>query len=159
MEKPSTGKNEQILVKGVDKTDTIREWRESDGTITITYLNGAAYTYNAKNVQIIRSVLSDDKIEGRFKYLKRIAEIVGLKDEQGNNILSKRYNNIDFISEESLLAAFLTGTLPASKQNDTSGAVYPFGFNLSQKAAIDKALSNPLTIIEAHRGRGKRRQY
>jgi len=155
MEKPNTGKNEQIIVKGEDKTDTIREWHESDGTITITYRNGATYIYNAKNVRVIRSVLADDKFKGRFEYLKRIAETVGLKDEQGNNILAKRYNNIDFISEESLLAAFLTGTPPAAKQSDTSGTMYPFGFNLSQKAAIDKALSNPLTIIEGPPGTGK----
>jgi len=33
--------------------------------------------------------------------------------------------------------------------------VYPFGFNISQKTAVENALKNPLTIIEGPPGTGK----
>jgi superfamily I DNA and/or RNA helicase/very-short-patch-repair endonuclease len=145
----------QIIVRGEDKTNEIQNWVEKDSQVEITYSNGKKYTYNSNNVRIIRSTLSTDMALNCFNYLKRIAEVAGLTDPRVGNILLNRYNKIDFVSEESIFSAFLTGKPPKMNQANTAIYIYPFGFNISQKAAVDNALANPLTIIEGPPGTGK----
>ena len=145
----------QIIVKGEDQTDRIHAWKEIDGRISITYSNGKTYSYKKENVRIKRSVLSIDSALKRFEYLKRIAQTVGLQDPRVGNILANRFNKIDYIHKESMLSAFLTGRLDTARLLNTRPGVYPFGFNISQKAAIDKAFENSLIIIEGPPGTGK----
>jgi very-short-patch-repair endonuclease/RecA/RadA recombinase len=145
----------QIIVKGEDKTDSIRAWSEKDDKINITYSNGRTYSYHATNVQIKRPALSNSTVLHRFEYLKCIAQTVGLQDPRVGNILANRYEKIDFINEESIFFAFLSEKLCMVKLTETPVTVYPFGFNMSQKKAIDNALTNPLTIIEGPPGTGK----
>jgi hypothetical protein len=76
-------------------------------------------------------------------------------DSDGKNILANRYDKIDFLCEKSMLNVFLSGTLNAEKSITQSTLIYPFGFNISQKAAVDNALSKPLSIIEGPPGTGK----
>jgi very-short-patch-repair endonuclease len=145
----------QIIIKGEDQTSRIRDWNEKDGKVEITYLDGKTFRYSVDNVRIKHSVLSNDTASKCFNYLKRIAEVVGLPDPRGGNILMNRYNKIDFVSEESILSAYLFGKMHKTNQTNTAIYIYPFGFNISQKAAVDNALSNPLTIIEGPPGTGK----
>jgi len=147
--------NVRIIVKGEDKTDSILTWSENNGKINITYSSGEMYPYNANNVQFKYSVLSNDTASERFEYLKRIAQTVGLQDSRTGNILANRYDKIDFIDKKCMLSSFLTGTLNNVKQSNITTAIYPFGFNMSQKTAVDNALENPLTIIEGPPGTGK----
>jgi len=153
---PSTLKEKvQIIVKGEDKTDSIRSWNKIGGKINITFSDGKTYSYNTNNVQIKRSALSNDIALQCFEYLKSIAQVVGLLDSDGGNILANRYNKIGFLDEDNMLSAFLTGKIHKEKQSNKTVNIYPFGFNMSQKTAIDNALENPLTIIEGPPGTGK----
>jgi superfamily I DNA and/or RNA helicase/very-short-patch-repair endonuclease len=145
----------QIIVNDQDQTDRISEWNENEGKINITYLDGKTFPYNKKNVQIKRSALSNNTAFKCFEYLKRIAQTIGLKDSDGGNILANRYEKIDFLSEESMLAAFLTGKLLLPNKTNAATIIYPFGFNISQKTAVDNALASPLSIIEGPPGTGK----
>jgi len=145
----------RIIVKGEDQTDRIRAWKEIDGRISITYSNGKTYSYKTENVRIKRSVLAIDSALKRFEYLKRIAHIVGLPDPQGGNILANRYNKIEFVNEESLLSSFLTGKINRNKHLNMPYEIFPFGFNISQRSAIIRALNNTLTIVEGPPGTGK----
>ena len=147
--------NVQIIIKGEDKTNSIIKYAENNGKIDITYSNGKIYSYDSKNVQINHFTLLNNTISNRFEYLKHIAECTGLKDPDGGNILLNHYNKIHFLSEESMLSAFLIGKLQTAKQTNTEGVIYPFGFNTSQKTAVDNALKKPLTIIEGPPGTGK----
>ncbi|MDR1870193.1 MAG: AAA family ATPase [Treponema sp.] len=145
----------QIIVKGEDKTDSVRAWSENDGRIDITYSSGKIYSYNTNNVQFKRSVLSYDTPSKCFEYLKRIAQTVGLQDPRTGNILANRYDKIGFLDEECMLSSFLTGKLNKVKKPSPIATIYPFGFNMSQKAAVDNALESPLTIVEGPPGTGK----
>jgi primosomal protein N' len=158
MEKQPQIKNDklQIIVKGEDKTDSIHAMSENNGKINITYLSGKTYSYNADNVQFKYSVLSNDTAAKCFEYLKRIAQTVGLHNSRtGKNILANHYDKIGFLDEECMLSSFLTGRLNKAKKSSMIAAIYPFGFNMSQKAAVDNALESPLTIIEGPPGTGK----
>ncbi|MDR2008354.1 MAG: DUF2726 domain-containing protein [Alphaproteobacteria bacterium] len=145
----------KIIIKGRDRTDDVKSYYSKDNKISITFNDGSTFHYNAENVEIINSVLSDKATHNCFNYLKNITELVGLKDSSGNNILHKHYSKIDFIAESSPLAAFLSGKFSAVEASPPPLTIYPFGFNLSQKKAIDNALTNQLSIIEGPPGTGK----
>ncbi|MGB2579447.1 superfamily I DNA and/or RNA helicase [Elusimicrobium simillimum] len=145
---------EQIIINGEDKTDRVSACIRNGNKIEITFLDGQTYRYNADKVQIRPSALSNATALHRFKYLKKIAETISLSDPEGGNILLNRYNKIDFVSQESMLAVFLTGVLKNIKQITTT-PIFPFGFNISQKSAVDKAMENTLSIIEGPPGTGK----
>lgn len=123
--------------------------------IRIFYKNGYCETVKSAEIQFVRSCLSDSKSNNRFEYLKQIAYAVSLHTDDGGNILGNRYSKIDFVREDSILAPFLSGNTPNVKQGSTKTVVYPFGFNASQKEAIDNALNNKLSIIEGPPGTGK----
>ncbi|MFW5879288.1 MAG: DEAD/DEAH box helicase, partial [bacterium] len=169
----------QIYLKGEDKTESIRYYKRIGNKYNVTFNSGKTFTYNAKNVRIIESALNSSNSRNCFDYLKEIAAAVGLKAEvtKGKviNILSHNYSKIDFVIPDSMLGAFLCGELPESKPQKTGVAycgaffketkqhapevitdtIYPFGFNVSQKDAVDKALTNQLSIIEGPPGTGK----
>ncbi|WP_162502666.1 AAA domain-containing protein, partial [Treponema endosymbiont of Eucomonympha sp.] len=147
---------QQILVDGKDKTGSIRSWQRNGGTVDITYgASGKTYTYAARRVRFVDSALANPSADKCFAYLYRIAQTVGLKDSDGNNILANRYVKIGFVSKDSMLSAFLRGKLDIRGTDSVGNAVYPFGFNLSQKLAVANALSSPLSIIEGPPGTGK----
>jgi len=145
----------RIIVKGEDQTDKISNFNESEGKVDITYKNGKTYTYKKENVQIDYSALSDKRTEKHFQYLKQIAKTVSLEDPDGGNILFKHYNKINFIEKKCMLSAFLSEKLYSTELKNMYAVIYPFGFNLSQKSAVDKALNNTLSIIEGPPGTGK----
>ena len=73
----------------------------------LIYQNGHTELFLKKYVKIVESALDDQISENCFKYLK---EIVGLYDENRRNILAAHYDKIQFVSKESALASFLSGT-------------------------------------------------
>ena len=80
---------------------------------------------------------------------------------------------IEKVIPETILYSFLKGELPVKekKQDSFIGsffkiikpiqneekdfAIFPFGFNISQKQAVDNALCNNLSVIEGPPGTGK----
>ena len=123
--------------------------------VRIMYNSSTYKIFNKNSIQFIRSSLAEQKSKDCFEYLKRLAQECGLRSDQGKPILGKYYDKIDFIREDCVLSAFLSGKPPAVRQAAQPTAVYPFGFNLSQKTAIDSALQHPLSIIEGPPGTGK----
>jgi hypothetical protein len=120
----------QIIIKGEDKTKSVKNWQEVGRTIEITFCNGEKkYSYREQDVKIISSALLKENAKLRFEYLKRIARAVSLESEQVGNILANQYNKIDFVSSESVFSAFLTAKLSDSNKQYLPNAVYPFGFN------------------------------
>ncbi|MBK5253354.1 MAG: AAA family ATPase [Peptostreptococcaceae bacterium] len=120
----------------------------------IIYVNGYRELIENSEVTYIGSALNKSKSKNVFNYLKQIASEVGLRSEDGTNILEARYSRIDFIRKDSILASYLSGeSLKAVRLPDQ--IIYPFGFNLSQKKAVENALRNPLSVIEGPPGTGK----
>lgn len=173
-------KDVQIYLKGKNKAASIKSIRLVGHLYEVVYNSGSkVYTYNKNDVKIIESALKSPKSKDCFDYLKEIAEAVGLTAEVAKgkivNILSYNYSKIKFILPESMLGAFLFGELSEPKTSNSKIAycgtffrevnppkpeivnenIYPFGFNASQKAAVDKALTNKLSIIEGPPGTGK----
>jgi RecA/RadA recombinase len=146
---------DKIIIKGVDRSNSIRNWKINGSKIVITFNDGKRYSYNRNNVQIKQSALSSATAQKCLNYLKTIAKTIGLKDLNGNNILSGHYEKIGFVGIDSMLSAFLLGKLQPSIQMNSYSTIFPFGFNTSQKIAVDNALNNKLSIIEGPPGTGK----
>ena len=169
----------QIYLKGENKTESIRSYKRTGNKYNITFTSGKTFTYNASNVRVIESGLNDPQSRNCFEYLKQVARVIGLKVEvekgKAVNVLSHNYSKINFVMPDSVLSFFLSGKLPEVKPSKTSVAycgkffketksqnpeeitdvIYPFGFNSSQKDAVNKALTSQLSIIEGPPGTGK----
>ena len=152
-------KNYRIYLKGKDRTSSVANYEFIGDKYKVTFNNGKQFIYNACNVQIEESALNSPESRACFEYLKQIAEVIGLyaEVEPGKriNILANSYEKNNFVSPRSMLAAFLNGKLTESYTASILNPVYPFGFNASQKDAVDKALNNRLSVIEGPPGTGK----
>ena len=120
----------------------------------IYYTYGSIELVKYPDFKIVDSALNDAISNRIFDYLKQITNRIGLVVE-GRNILANSYEKIDFVREDSALAAFLSGKYEKTHIEKNPSIVYPFGFNLSQEEAVDNALCNPISIIEGPPGTGK----
>lgn len=149
-------KNHAVYIDGKDKTDEIDSYSVQGNRYVIVYKSSdKSYTYDQTRVKIVKSAIQNKKAERIFSYLKEIADTVGLSTEEGKNILSGIYNRITFIPEYSVLAYYLNGKLSGKEEEETPIEIFPFGFNLSQKDAVNKAFLNNLSVIEGPPGTGK----
>lgn len=148
-------KRELIYIDEKDETDRIAHYSYRGDKCVIVFKNDSReFSYSKNRARIVRTAISGDKAFSVFNYLKEIADTVGLKTEEGGNILSKSYQSITHISEDCILSDFLNGAL-SSNSITTNIDIFPFGFNVSQKDAVNKAFSNNLSIIEGPPGTGK----
>lgn len=120
----------------------------------ILYKTGYHELTQSARVRIVESALRFPQSKNCFEYLKQLAVRTGLIVE-GHNILAKRYEKINFVREDSVLAAFLKGNYTKDVVEKNTSVIYPFGFNLSQKKAVDNALCNQISIVEGPPGTGK----
>lgn len=147
--------NESILIKGIDKTKDVLSWKPLGHKIEIIFKNNSKrYLYNRNDVKIIKSALANPLIEHRFLYLKEISAYTGLFTEDGINILERQYKYIDFLHEKAILSTYLTGTYD-STTNPPHTLIFPFGFNISQKTAVEQAWKHSMSVIQGPPGTGK----
>jgi len=149
-------KRELIYIDDQDVTDKIEKYSYKGDRCVVVFKNSnKEFSYSRNRAKIVRTAVSGDKAFNVFNYLKEIADTVGLKTEEGNNILAGSYESISEIPEDCILASLLKGSLPAGKSKPASADFFPFGFNLSQQNAVNKAFTNNLSVIEGPPGTGK----
>lgn len=94
-----------------------------------------------------------------LNYLKKIAQIVGeqkglKEDGKSVNQLSYYYSKIEH--PKNLFEDFCNMREPKKdKKRYDFPLIYPFGFNISQKQAVELAMDNPLSVVEGPPGTGK----
>lgn len=149
-------KRDFVFIDGKDETDRVAHYTEEDGKCVIVFKNNPKkFKYGKKRAKIIKTAVSADKPFNVFNYLKEIADAVGLKTEDGNNILSKSYAGIFNIPKKSVLGDFLNGILTKEEESPIKSIIFPFSFNLSQKNAVNNALHHNLSVVEGPPGTGK----
>ena len=151
----------RIFLKGENKTAYVEDYGyDEKGNCVVTFKGGKTYAYNAENVLVVDSALYNPIVWDCFEYLKHIAYATPIKDKKNQKPNYDVYNNFEklkFIHPDGILGAFLSGNplKPMKIDKKPLKCIYPFGFNVSQKKAIDQALCNPLSIIEGPPGTGK----
>lgn len=149
-------KRELIYIDEKDETDRVEKYSYvGDRCIVVFKTSSKEFSYSKNRARIVKTAISSDNAFNLFKYLTEIADCVGLKSEDGQNILSNSFERISEIPEDCILSIFLNGTLPSIDNNFANTEIFPFGFNLSQKNAVDNAFSNKISVIEGPPGTGK----
>jgi len=91
-----------------------------------------------------------------FRYLRDVCFAVeSQEDPTSTGYLSRQFSKIETL--ENTAAAYLINPskYPSSTKGDSALLIYPFGSNLSQMEAVDKALNSQLSLIEGPPGTGK----
>lgn len=135
-------------ISGVEKILDFEEY------IRLLFVNDYQKVYHRNEITIEHSCLNNPDARNCFEYLKKLAEKVGVNDEEDHSFLSKQYSKLSFISSQSVLAQYLSPT-PLHSPPYRQRAIFPFGFNLSQKRATEKALNEQISVIEGPPGTGK----
>ena len=96
-----------------------------------------------------------DKIKQLKEYYKEIADIVSLERKEGKKLLTGQLEELKKISKETVLYPYFFPDKLLEKGTEQYNAIFPFGFNLSQKEATENALFNRISVIEGPPGTGK----
>jgi hypothetical protein len=146
--------DDRIALKGDSPLSGAKQLQFFGLHCRVVYKSGYRELVHSSSVRIVESAFHVPESRNCFEYLKQIAIRTGLVTA-GHNILANSYEKIKFVRDDSVLAAFLSGKYDKEHVEKNTSIVYPFGFNLSQKKAVDNALCNPISIIEGPPGTGK----
>ena len=123
----------------------------------ICFDDGSERDYRQGELHIVESCLNKNQSANVFEYVKQIAGLSDIKNEEtGEKLLSKRFDKISFVGSDVALAKYLN---PSSLQNKKTGReyipIFPFGCNNSQYKAVKNAMENQISVIQGPPGTGK----
>lgn len=110
--------------------------------------------YRKSELSIRENCLTDKKSDEAFQYLKEVAALSTIKNDNNELVLKKYYENVGFISSNTALSKFLNPTRKLEKQT-IKNVIFPFGCNQSQYKAVRNALENQISVIQGPPGTGK----
>ena len=139
-----------INLNAVENIDIMIEF---DSYLKTFYKNKKTEIHNKSAVKIEYSCLEEPRVQELKKYLVAISNCANRGDGQ-DSFLSRELESIAFISDETVFADYSLGkTIEPVKNQEV--LVFPFGLNKSQKIAVEKAMTNKITIIQGPPGTGK----
>lgn len=121
----------------------------------ILFSNGTRYSYAESDLQIAFSCLHDTKACDCLTYLRQIAGINELKSDEGVVLLQKQYEKLDFVGENTALAAYLNPQAFQTPIAKGPAPIFPFGGNKSQFRAVQSALNHQVSVLQGPPGTGK----
>lgn len=138
-----------IPISGIEKI------LKFDEKIKIFFKNGYIQMYDTNQLQMEETALNDREASKCFSYLKELAGRVSISFDDGISLLKKQYDYIKIINKNSVMSNYLICKDIKRNMNRELNPIFPFGFNISQKEAIEKSLHNQISIIEGPPGTGK----
>ncbi len=121
----------------------------------IVFYSGTEKTYPKNELTIAKTCLDNERPQNCLNYLRDIAGINELKNDDGEVLLKKQYEKINFVSEKSVLSNYLHPDNYPVKRRNAGVLIFPFGGNASQFEAVQKALSWQMSVIQGPPGTGK----
>ena len=123
----------------------------------IRFGDGSERDYRRNDLHIIESCLAQSQSSNVFEYIKQIAGLSNLKNEEtGEKLLSKRFDKISFVGSDVALAKYLNPSLLQEKRIGREYIpIFPFGCNNSQYKAVKNAMENQISVIQGPPGTGK----
>ncbi len=122
----------------------------------ICFKDGSARSYKGYELEVVVSCLSDDKANNVFEYIKQVASLSNLRNEEtGEKILAKRFSEMSFVGADVALAKYLDPSRTKVNQYQYWIPIFPFGCNNSQYKAVKNAMENQISVIQGPPGTGK----
>lgn len=112
-------------------------------------------TCRRSELRIEKSCLDNLQAQNKLNYLRDIAGINELKNDDGEVLLQKQYEKLDFVGEGSALAVYLQPKLKRIQTFESGTLIFPFGGNASQFKAVSNALGKQISVIQGPPGTGK----
>jgi hypothetical protein len=106
-------------------------------------------TYPASRVRVVTSATQTPAVARVFRYWCTVVSRLPRDDP-----LRPGYEKLAFVHPESVLNSFLSGS-PIEWRSQDITPIFPFRCNLSQRAAVEKALTRSVSVIEGPPGTGK----
>lgn len=130
---------------------------ESESYWHICFGDGSERDYRRNDLHIIESCLAQSQSSNVFEYIKQIAGLSNLKNEEtGEKLLSKKFDKISFVGSDVALAKYLNPSSLQWKRTEREYIpIFPFGCNNSQYKAVKNAMENQISVIQGPPGTGK----
>jgi len=122
--------------------------------IRIIQYNGKSLTVRPQAFSLIRDGASNQEAQQILTYLKDIAQYTS-DDPKEEAFLKREMEQLTFVHPESVLSCYLNKQEIKPRIPDINSIIFPFRFNLSQKAAQENALTSAISVIEGPPGTGK----
>ncbi len=132
----------------------IKQMLDFSGLIKIFYHSGKSQIFDSESIRIENNCLDSESAARIIKYWKDISHHTVIDNEQ-ESFLKKEFEKLTYVNPHSVLGYFLNKKPITIKRPITNNIIFPFKFNLSQKTALDNALTSNISIIEGPPGTGK----
>ena len=146
-----------LYIQNKHITNVAELLRFTDGHHTfyrVTYTNGSVENLDGGEVYVTRTPI--DKIgSSLWDYLRKLADETGLMADDKTNLLSKQYELVDVKRDNVPLAQFLGDKTKLRTYRLPKQVYYAFGCNISQKEAVEAALTHQVSVIQGPPGTGK----
>ncbi len=121
----------------------------------ICFNDGSSRDYDRSELEVEESVLRYTEARGRMDYFREIASTNSLQGEDGEVLLMRQYQGLQFVDTASALSCYLYPEKFLPEQYEVGALIYPFGCNKSQKKAVEQAFGNQISVIQGPPGTGK----
>lgn len=122
--------------------------------IRIIQHNGESLTVRPQSFSRVKDGADNQAAQQIQTYLRDISQYTADNPEE-EAFLKKEMEQLTFVHPESVLSRYLNQQEIEQRTPDTDSIIFPFRFNLSQKAALENALKNSISVIEGPPGTGK----
>lgn len=122
--------------------------------IRICQFDGTYITKDSQELSLIKSIASNPNVMHTLHYFKDITQNITSTDEK-EPFLKSALENLTLINPESVLNSYFTDHSIKKRNHEMNYTIFPFQFNLSQKTALENALTHSISIIEGPPGTGK----
>ena len=151
--------NSKVYIGGTHKTDIREVWKFVCGENVywrVVHTNGYVEDDAKGSVQVVTSCLSEERAKDTFIYMKDVAAINPLRNEEtGNGLLAGLYSKVNFIDDKTAAACYLNPDGHKPSRLKHADLIYPFGCNASQKKAVAAAFEHQMSVIQGPPGTGK----
>lgn len=117
--------------------------------------HGKRRPYNVSDVDVERNIAVDPACKTALDYFRSITEVVGVQNNEDQSLLSKQFGFLSQVSDASVLAKYLTPDAALKALESPEVLIYPFGTNVSQKVAVEKAFQSQVVLVQGPPGTGK----
>ena len=129
----------------------------SDECWHLCFSDGTEKDYFQSELNIFESCLTEIEAGNVFAYIKQIANLNDIKNEEtGEKILAQRFSKMFFVGNDVALAKYLHPSFVQPENVEVQWTpIFPFGCNNSQYKAVKDAMENQISVIQGPPGTGK----